>query len=639
MYSPVAKLPQPAIKLYVFFGTYLCILILLLLISIPEPGGFNRYLIYSALLFLAAGTGVVAWATVSKPKFQELQINVLQTLFGKGWLHAATVIAVAFLISIVIFCVPRSGVGIFELKLVRHSLYAVAGLFALICYLGIAFYTDSLSVQERAAWNYWLRAFVVAGVPILVTSLLVGVLFHATLLEYMPFNSDEMLYWHQAKTYSAVGFNGGYYTYYERPAQASFSHFGPHGPVYMMAYGGIGAVIGWGYNTAVVLNHVFILVAVLLFIRFTALEQSNLKYLAVLLAVFSPLTLYSGVSMFEAFQYSTGIVLVALVYSMASTLKAPPIRVVASLALLFVMCLGRINWATLFPVVVYVAQPCVRPKKRLLLSLLVGFLFGIFGYLGWSWLAAPYGEASVTSSGWTGMYIEILSHWRSYLNEALSWQIKALTNYQAPIVLGMNIIIILAVYRLLSETSSDKRFIYWFHLYSLVTMLILGTVFGLGLLTFGYRHFAPFVLISCFLLIVHNEQRILSLILMTFLLFLPAFLPAYSSYLASNYNLAYESSEFIEFKHTVEEYLIYEPNQNAWCNSLLVEEDPQPFLSVPAGIGIAAKFEDSFTERYSLPLRSKYVLLDRPLAGANLMPIADTQYGRIYLNLDSDCFD
>lgn len=635
MSNPVTKLPDPGVKLRLFYYACLFCAGFFLLISAPEPGGFIRYLSYSALILLATGAVCSAWATVSMPRFQLLQVKILQAVFAKRWLYAVAITTLALWASVVLFCVART----FEQETVRRLLQAMACLFVLYCCLGITFYTDSLATHKRLSWNYWLRALVAAGVPILVTSILVAVLFHATLLEYMPFNSDEMLYWHQAKTYSAVGFDGGYYTHYERPAQASFSHFGPHGPVYAMAYGGVGAIIGWGYNTAVVLNHVFIFVAVLLFIRFTALEQRSLKYIAFLLAVFSPLTLYSGASMFEAFQYSTGIILVALIYSMASTSKAPPYKVTATLLLLFVMCLGRINWAPLFPVVLYVTQPNVRPKKRLLLSLFFGFLLGTFSLLGWSWLAAPYGEASVTSSGWTGAYIGALSHWRSYLGEALSWQIKSFSDHQAPVVLSINIIVILAAYRLLSKTYKKERFVYWFLIYNLITMLILGTVFGLGLLTFGYRHFAPFVLISCFVLIVHNEVRILSLMLSSFIMFLPAFLPAYSAYLDPNYNLAYGNAEFIEFKRTVEEHLIYEPNQSAWCNSLLVEDDPQPFLSVPAGIGIAAKFEDSFTERYSLPLRSKYILLDRPLTGANLMPIADTQYGKIYLNLDSDCFD
>ena len=62
---------------------------------------------------------------------------------------------------------------------------------------------------------------------------------------FHPEMSDAIMYWHQIKTFVAVGFSGGYYTVGEEAAAASFTHFYAWGPWYIALYGLIGKVVGW----------------------------------------------------------------------------------------------------------------------------------------------------------------------------------------------------------------------------------------------------------------------------------------------------------------------------------------------------------------------------------------------------------
>ena len=50
------------------------------------------------------------------------------------------------------------------------------------------------------------------------------------LANFHPDVSDAVMYWHQIKTFVAVGFSGGYYTVGEQAAPASFTHFYAWGP-------------------------------------------------------------------------------------------------------------------------------------------------------------------------------------------------------------------------------------------------------------------------------------------------------------------------------------------------------------------------------------------------------------------------
>lgn len=153
----------------------------------------------------------------------------------------------------------------------------------------------------------------------------------------------------------------------------------------------------------------------------------------------------------------------------------------------------------------------------------------------------------------------------------------------------------------------------------------------------GFRYFGLYLLVAMLLLLLLKNYRLFAVLLVLQIAYIPSVISYTNKLLSQNYNPTYRTEAFIELEEIGRTYLRYEEGLNPWCNSLLVEEDPQPFLTIPGGIGIASKFEDLNTDRYALPLRSRYIILDTYLEGANWQELAPTPFGILYLNLDSDC--
>src|ERR687897_614476 len=84
-----------------------------------------------------------------------------------------------------------------------------------------------------------------ACAPSLLTLLLVGVLWKAGPSDFTTLWNDETVYWNEAAVFLRAGFDGGYITVNEKPASASFSRLGPHGPAFAVLYGSIGRMTGW----------------------------------------------------------------------------------------------------------------------------------------------------------------------------------------------------------------------------------------------------------------------------------------------------------------------------------------------------------------------------------------------------------
>lgn len=630
----------PLIIFYSFLGFVFAVY---LIANIPVAGGVFRFIVYGFLLLLALGLGIGSWAA-TKSELRQKQIDWLHDLFKKPTRMLGIVVC-ALVGALVFFGLAQINAEVFNIQLVRNACWVIGLFLVAVSFLGLATYLDSLNKNSQAVHRYWLRAIVVAGVPVLLTTFLVGLIFRTTIFAYMPWNSDEMMYWHQAKTYSAVGFGGGYYTSYERVAPASFTHFGPHGPIYPVVYGSFGAVFGWGYATAVILNNVFLLGAVLLFIHLTRPNQEDLKYFGLGLALYSPLTLFSGASMFETFQHVAAIILAGLLWQLVHQ-RLGMLGKAALIMVLIIASLARVNWLFFFPMVLYFLLNRLSLITRLLVSVIGGTLVGLTIFSVWQMIVAPYGEEIVVYGTRFDNYILYLQSAGEKLMEAAAWQWESLSNYQGALVVSLYVILGFTLYSLRRVWSGDTHFervTYSIHPYVLSLALISTTLLSTTIASRGYRYLAPFLLFVCLWLFLQRRLDILRIVALLFLLYFPSFIGQYTSYLNLNYNFAYKNPSFIEFKRLVEEHLVYEPNSNAWCNSLLVEEDPQPFVSVPAGIGIAAKFEDEATDRYTLPLKSKYVLLDRHanfyIPDANFRALAETQYGTLYLNLDSDCFN
>ncbi|MFQ3566018.1 MAG: hypothetical protein SNJ59_03375 [Aggregatilineales bacterium] len=92
----------------------------------------------------------------------------------------------------------------------------------------VAAITPPLSVSLQAvAW--WGLALFAILLPVVMGLGLVRLNLDASLSSFIPFDSDEVVYWHQIATFRVAGFNGGQYSVDELTALAAFSHFHTHG--------------------------------------------------------------------------------------------------------------------------------------------------------------------------------------------------------------------------------------------------------------------------------------------------------------------------------------------------------------------------------------------------------------------------
>src|SRR5687768_18094280 len=108
----------------------------------------------------------------------------------------------------------------------------------------------STALARAPLWQCALLAIVPASIVLA----LVLALFDAGPRRFLPFWTDEVVYWNEAAVFGDTGFGGGYTVIQEEPARAAFTHFGPHGPVFPAFHGAIAAVWGWRAYSAFLVN-------------------------------------------------------------------------------------------------------------------------------------------------------------------------------------------------------------------------------------------------------------------------------------------------------------------------------------------------------------------------------------------------
>lgn len=500
---------------------------------------------------------------------------------------------------------------------------------------------------------YWLRAGVWACLPIVGTLILLGSLHAASPLAFRPFDGNAMFYWHQAKTFSQVGFGGGYYTAYEVPANASFTRFGPHGPVYPLIYGSLGAVFGWYAYSAIIYNHFLLTSAFLIFIRITRLPQDKLWMAGLSIGLFPPLLLYAGANEYESFQQSLAILLAAILWKLLKEGSAAKIQArLFFIAFGFFCAAARPTWVIMMVPLVFLCLPEMSIWKRLVGTIIGGGGMAFGAYRLWGYMASRYNR-SLPLSGMkttTETTSYLIAAWRATIDKNIEYLVsQSLFSIEVLVPLAAFSVLLFSIFMLAKkiwlilktkisiEDQLPDLFEFSFHIFSL-------TVLAAFLLPFmqigpfrGMRYLGVGLLVSIFFLIAQNRDKVVQIFIVLSLVGLPSLINNYSAFHVYSYNSTYEQSIFEELQTATEDHIIYQPSSNGWCNSLLLEDDQQPFMVIPAGIGIASKFEDDSTWRYQTPLQSRYLILDRNPPGDNWVWLTDTPFGGLYLNTLTEC--
>jgi hypothetical protein len=513
---------------------------------------------------------------------------------------------------------------------------------------------------------YRIAALLIIVLLLIMTQVvLIAVYFQATLFDFVvsdwPIFNDEIHYWHEILTFSAAGFKGGYYVLEEITPKATFSHFGPHGPMFPLIYGLPSRLWGWYPYSSVLYNLLVITLALGVFIYLTQPNGQQLLATGLFLLTFWPLVLFIPSGMQESLHQGIAILLAGLFYKLIQTKPGQVGWVEVTLFIFIILAsLIRYSWALLF-IPYYLLLVPNRSGLMTGLALSISMILIIVFFLAFRYLAAPYPynpmsnfQKELTISTWGGLEF-LIDHIKTNLTAFVTFTrnplgvVHHLLRYQILGLIGFS----LAQHLLSSKgwnilARPQTGVIYWFNGLNLGILLVLLLLFNrFANNSFqDYRALAPHFLLSVLLLILFVKWRPVWIIILTSLSISPWFVATYRQ--VREHNFTYDRSSIITFREQTKDILAYTETENPWCNTLDVvdlEIYQPPLIAVPAGMGFSAILN---WEEVQLPLKSKYILIpanklteivqirgDTHLQSFRLL--AETVRGNVYLNLSSRC--
>ena len=188
----------------------------------------------------------------------------------------------------------------------------------------------------------------VAGVPIVVVAL-IWYSFGVPLAAFRPFINDEVTYWHQAATFAAAGFGGGFYTSAEVTNPSGLTPFGAHGAGFPIVYGLFGRLFTWQLHSPVVVNLTAISLSVWLCVTLARASRARALLLAAVLCTFWPLLIWAPTAMQESL-HQAGAVAMAGCVAGALLPEASRVARVIGWPMLGALAFVRPSWLVLMPV-------------------------------------------------------------------------------------------------------------------------------------------------------------------------------------------------------------------------------------------------------------------------------------------------
>jgi hypothetical protein len=497
----------------------------------------------------------------------------------------------------------------------------------------------------------------VAAVPAGATWTLVHLLLGASLVGFHPYYSDEIHYWHEALTFSRVGFAGGYYTVNELSAPLPLFHFGPHGPAFPVLQGSAGWAIGWAPSAGVLLNQALVTAALALFLSRARLGLPWLLLLGSFLALFWPLLLLLPTNMQEPTHYAIAITLAAFFWPLL-TGEQPraPLRWLVLAGAIAIAGLIRPTWLLLL-VPLALLLTWGRGRQRIVVGLSAAALGVGTGVWVFTLAAAPSPSALSTSALRLAPTAPLVA--LELVRDRMAANLLRLVPAMSPTDsiwlmlaerLQLGIVLVLAALllalvivrrrsaRLLATTRSVAERQAMFHLSNIgVPALAQLAFYAVGDWQ-DYRVLGPHLLLSAFVLLAMPPGRaVLAAMVAVNLAVAMPFVNTYRVVRAPNF--VADSPTLPPFRQVVEQVLVYEGGVSGWCNTLLTTGYVPEFVAVPAGIGMSVTSQTSYLPT---PVRSRYLLL----RGESYAVLADrldvdwlasTPVGDIYRNRTARC--
>ena len=520
--------------------------------------------------------------------------------------------------------------------------------------------------RKRSLIRYSLIGLILL-VPALSLTGMASVYLGQRLADFHPADTDSVMYWHQIKTFVAVGFSGGYYTVGEEAAAASFTHFYAWGPWYIALYGLIGKAAGWSLLSPMLFDAGAVTLALVCGLLLIRPNIGRLALMLIVLLTYWPLHLYLPLAMQEPFHYAVAIMLAGIFYRLlALEGKVPHWHLGAALVVILGAALVRPTWALLLlPLATIIVEKrshgCatggswVRQVVRYWPLLVAGAVVAVIFLLSW-YVAAPYPQSvmfdvqlllSSPLDSLPRLVAVTIEQGMTFLWPDIVHPLWTLLRYQAlGIVLWMTVL----TFRCRdNETpqeapghpawrAAERRT----HILNLGLIVLMVLMLYEVILWRDYRIVAPHLLLSLLLLAACGRGWVVAVAVLAGLMVSPSFLAAYDSLAPSQF--AEEQARIDAFAAQTAGTLVYRAQDDPWCNTILLPlqslATPEA-LAIPAGIGISS-FDDDITGRSEL--KSGYVMVDHE-SGDSWTEVFDLQFlsataiGDLYRNAGKSCAD
>lgn len=482
--------------------------------------------------------------------------------------------------------------------------------------------------------------------PALTTFILLNIFMKVEFTQFVPtyydVHNDSLFHWRQVYTFSAVGFDGGYYTVNELPAPAALSRYYAHGPVFVLLYGMIGKIVSWDLTSPIFSNTLVITFSLVILLTRRPSSPQTLLLIVTTITVW-PVLIYIPTSMMESLNQAGAIGIGALIWKlMADRRRISPPSFAVLLGLVGLLALMRPTWGVLFfPLLLLQLEN--RSPTSIIRATGLALLGFITIYLANITLSAPYPllEQSLASG--------IQARLDRLANNLAIWgrgvPIEVAQRYLIGAILVM--IALLWVTRRRVFTAEGI-----FHLSNLGAPLAINLLFNDMAFYRDFRALAPHLLLSLIVLIACRRWLIPAVFVVIQAVMIPEFLLEYRAAIEPQFTPGLIEN-MIAFRDSMSSEIVYQPNApSGWCNTLLfiLENRGHRVLSIPPelalihpGIGLSfyiGYWGDQPPLRY--PLRSRYILLSSPNRAKignriRLSLLHFTPIGVLYRNEQTDC--
>ena len=487
-------------------------------------------------------------------------------------------------------------------------------------------------------------AALVAMTPFVAMSLSVHSAFGSRLSDFRPYGSDEVAYWHQIRTFEAVGLQGGQYTLDEYENPSGLARFGFHGPAFPVLLGSLARLTGWFRDTPARYNAAFLglaLAAVALGLRLTV--SRTLLLVAAVLSCWPVLYLLSS-GYQESWHHAAAVISAAL-FAVALNTPRPHRGVeIGGWLLLGVFALVRPIWLFLFPAWAIVTGDHAR-QGRIALRMALAVAAAAVHLQGFVMLASPYAGSVLTDPSAEGF-----SRARRIVDQASDHLQDLgrlnLAEFDAQMVATHHILQVVALVVVAGTFILAGR---QFRGPAATPWIRHGLVLGIWLISSltawlilypptVYGHLVPVVLFSIVVLCLSRIRAVAAtgvvLVVANLLVF-----PWYQTYFIERLrpNFDWDPRPAQVFTEAIEGEIRYTPAADRWYNTLLVTQYPPELINVPAGIGISVtRNPDELTG----PPRSRFLMFEEDAVQQLAHPVRLRQfgtlsYGNLYENLDA----